>query len=70
MKIEGNNLKLFGTNLDITGKSLQFTYEQATKYDDALKATQIISNVIGAASATVMQMYMGQRVMRGMPTSY
>lgn len=70
LKIEGNNLKLFGTNLDITGKSLQFTYEQATKYDDAMKATQIISNVIGAASATVMQMYMGQRVMKGMPTSY
>lgn len=70
LKIEGNNLKLFGTNLDITGKSLQFTYEQATKYDDAMKATQIISNVIGAASATVMQMYMGQRVMKGMPSSY
>lgn len=70
LKIEGDNLRLFGTNLDITGKSLQFTYEQATKYDDALKATQIISNVIGAASSTVMQMYMGQRVMRGMPASY
>lgn len=70
LKIEGNNLKLFGTNLDINGKMMQFTYEQASKYDDALKATQIISSVIGAASATVMQMYMGQRVVKGMPTSY
>lgn len=70
LKIEGNNLKLLGTNLDITGKTLQFTYEQATKYDDALKATQIISNVIGAASGTIMQMFMGQRVMRGMSMAY
>lgn len=66
LKVEGKNLKLYGVNLDVNGKMLNFTYEQATKYDDAMKATDIIGKVIGAAGATVMQMYMGQKVMTGM----
>lgn len=66
LKVEGDNLKLYGVNLDINGKMLQFTYDQATKYDDAMKATDIIGKVIGAAGSTIMQMYMGQRVMSGM----
>lgn len=67
LKIEGNNLQLYGTNLDISGKMLQFTYEQATKYDDAMKALDIIGKVIGVAGSTIMQMYMGQKIMSGMP---
>lgn len=66
LKIEGNNLKLYGVNLDINGKMLNFAYNQATKYDDAMKATEILGKVLGAAGATVMQMYMGQKVMSGM----
>lgn len=66
LKIEGNNLKLFGTNLDINGKMMQFTYDQATKYDDAMKATQIVGNVIGIASSTITSMYLGQKVGKGM----
>lgn len=64
LKVEGNNLKLMGTNLDINGKMMQFTYDQATKYDDAMKATEIISKVIGVATSTVMQMYLGQKMMK------